>query len=106
MLRRTRLFAAMAVAATFLAPGLSGPAEAADAPKLLGKFDDWAAYTYGSGADRICYVLSEPRTQEPKGAKRGDVYEDMSGQSFRAFIDGKVDALPGDRANIDRKSVV
>lgn len=74
MLRRTRLFAAMAVAATFLAPGLGGPAEAADAPKLLGKFDDWAAYTYGSGADRICYVLSEPRTQEPKGAKRGDVY--------------------------------
>src|SRR5690606_11871581 len=68
MLRRTRLFAAMAVAATFLAPGLSGPAEAADAPKLLGKFDDWAAYTYGSGADRICYILSEPRSQEPKGA--------------------------------------
>ena len=31
-------------------------------------------------------------------AKRGERYVDLSGQSFRAFIDGKLDALPGDRA--------
>lgn len=31
-------------------------------------------------------------------AKRGDRYVDLSGQSFRAFIDGRLDALPGDRA--------
>src|SRR5581483_3113505 len=52
----------------------STAAVAADAPKLLGKYDNWAAYTYGTGADRICYVLSEPVAESPKGAKRGDVY--------------------------------
>jgi len=31
-------------------------------------------------------------------AKRGERYVDLSGQSFRAFVDGKLDALPGDRA--------
>jgi len=31
-------------------------------------------------------------------AKRGERYVDLSGQSFRAFIDGRLDALPGDRA--------
>lgn len=75
MLRRTRLFAApLAVMAFAIAGFIASPAGAADAPKLLGKFDDWAAYSFGTGADRICYVLAEPKTQEPKGAKRGDVY--------------------------------
>jgi hypothetical protein len=76
MLKRTRLFAAIftGIASLGIAALLASPAGAADAPKLLGKYDDWAAYTYGSGTDRICYVLSEPKTQAPKGAKRGDVY--------------------------------
>ncbi|MEG2730554.1 glutamate--cysteine ligase, partial [Brevundimonas sp.] len=51
----------------------------------------------GFGYERyVDYALDVPMYF----AKRGDVYEDMSGQSFRAFIDGKVDALPGDRANL------
>mgnify|MGYP003645394165 FL=1 len=79
MLKCTRLFATplalfslilMAIASS-LAPS---PAMAADTPKLLGKYDDWAAYSYGSGKDRICYVLSEPKSMAPKGATRGDVY--------------------------------
>jgi invasion protein IalB len=81
MLRRTRFFAARSIAglapvalALAITALLAAPASAADAPKLLGKFDDWSAYTYGSGTDRICYVLSEPKTQAPKGATRGDVY--------------------------------
>ncbi|WP_226636322.1 glutamate--cysteine ligase [Brevundimonas poindexterae] len=32
-------------------------------------------------------------------AKRDGRYVDLSGQSFRAFMDGKLDVLPGDRAN-------
>ncbi|KAB7742260.1 hypothetical protein F2P47_03060 [Parvibaculum sedimenti] len=79
MLTRTRFLASAVAFAALLAAALGGlalggAAEAADAPKLLGKFDDWAAYTYGADADRICYVLAEPKTQEPKGARRGDVY--------------------------------
>jgi len=60
--------------APFALPGLSGEASAADAPKLLGKFDDWEAYTFGSGANQICFTLSEPKTMLPAGATRGDVY--------------------------------
>ncbi|HEY4344919.1 MAG TPA: hypothetical protein VGN05_11275 [Parvibaculum sp.] len=78
MLRRTRSFAAPLAVMVLAVAGFialsTGAAGAADAPKLLGKFDDWAAYSFGSGTDRICYVLAEPKTQEPKGAKRGDVY--------------------------------
>lgn len=51
----------------------------------------------GFGYERyVDYALDTPMYF----AKRGDVYEDLSGQSFRAFIDGKVDALPNDRANL------
>ncbi len=78
MLKCTRLFAAPLLVVAFVVAGALGlavsPANAADAPKLLGKYDDWAAYTYGSGKDRICYVLSEPKSQLPRGATRGDVY--------------------------------
>lgn len=71
MLNRTCTFVAPLLVAFALMTSAAG---AADAPKLLGKFDDWAAYTYGSGRDKICYVLSEPKKQEPKAAARGDVY--------------------------------
>jgi len=78
MLKCTRLFAASLAVMTFALVGFAflsiSPAAAADAPKLLGKYDDWAAYTYGSGDEHICYVLSEPKKQAPKGAARGDVY--------------------------------
>lgn len=76
MLKRTRLFATVSagIVSFGIAALMASPVGAADAPKLLGKYDDWAAYTYGAGAERICYVLSEPKTQAPKGAKRGDVY--------------------------------
>lgn len=51
----------------------------------------------GFGYERyVDYALDTPMYF----AKRGDVYNDLSGQSFRAFIDGKLDALPGDRANL------
>ncbi|MBI1260367.1 MAG: hypothetical protein GC184_01455 [Rhizobiales bacterium] len=73
-LNRLRVLAATALTAAILALTPATGAWAADAPKLLGKFDDWAAYTYGSGNDRICYVLSEPKTMLPAGANRGDVY--------------------------------
>ena len=77
MLNRTLSFAAPLLVAFGLMTGqifVTGTAQAADAPKLLGKFDDWAAYTYGTGRDKICYVLSEPKKQDPKSAARGDVY--------------------------------
>ena len=49
----------------------------------------------GFGYERYAdYALDAPMYF----AKRGETYVDLSGRSFRAFMDGKLDALPGDRA--------
>ncbi|SJM60165.1 Glutamate--cysteine ligase [Brevundimonas diminuta 3F5N] len=49
----------------------------------------------GFGYERYAdYALDTPMYF----AKRGETYVDLSGQSFRAFMEGKLDALPGDRA--------
>ena len=49
----------------------------------------------GFGYERYAdYALDAPMYF----AKRGETYVDLSGQSFHAFMDGKLDALPGDRA--------
>ena len=45
-----------------------------DTPKLLGKFNAWAAYVYGSNAERICYIMSEPQSTTPKNVTRGDAF--------------------------------
>ncbi|MEN5053548.1 glutamate--cysteine ligase [Brevundimonas naejangsanensis] len=51
----------------------------------------------GFGYERYAdYALDAPMYF----AKRGEAYVDLSGQSFRAFIEGKLDALPGDRATV------
>ncbi len=51
----------------------------------------------GFGYERYAdYALDAPMYF----AKRGQTYVDLSGQSFRAFIDGKLDALPGDQATV------
>jgi Invasion associated locus B (IalB) protein len=51
----------------------AGPA-AADSSQLLGTFQNWSAYTNGSGAQKTCYVLSQPQTSLPKKAKRDPIY--------------------------------
>jgi hypothetical protein len=71
MRKRERAFLKGTILAALLMS--AGPA-LAEAPKLLGKFNDWTAYTYGSGKDRICYVMSEPKEQRPRGVNRGDVF--------------------------------
>ncbi|RZJ18299.1 MAG: glutamate--cysteine ligase [Brevundimonas sp.] len=49
----------------------------------------------GFGFERYAdYALDTPMYF----AKRGETYVDLSGQSFRAFMEGRLDALPGDRA--------
>ncbi|MBN9481188.1 MAG: glutamate--cysteine ligase [Bordetella sp.] len=49
----------------------------------------------GFGYERYAdYALDAPMYF----AKRGETYVDLSGRSFRAFMEGGLDALPGDRA--------
>ena len=66
--------AALALSAVLLTAVTSGIAAAPEAPKLLVKYDDWSAYSYGSGGERMCYAMSAPTRMLPAGASRGDVY--------------------------------
>ncbi len=37
-------------------------------------FQNWSAYSSGSGDGLTCYALSSPRASQPKGAKRTAIY--------------------------------
>lgn len=77
MHRRQRLPRTLASAAALALSAFlmtAGAAIAQEAPKLLGKYDDWSAYSYGSGGERMCYAMSAPTKMQPAGANRGDVY--------------------------------
>ncbi|MGA9794611.1 MAG: invasion associated locus B family protein [Rhizomicrobium sp.] len=47
---------------------------AADPSTLLGTFQSWSAYTNGAGAQKTCYVLSQPKTTLPRKARRDPIY--------------------------------
>lgn len=40
----------------------------------IAKFDAWAAYTYGKGKSKICYMYSAPQKSEGDYSKRGPTY--------------------------------
>lgn len=65
----------------FLLAGCAGlfPALAyAEAPKALGVFGDWSAFAMGAPKPTACYVSGKPATSEPKAAKRGDIFLQVS----------------------------
>lgn len=43
-------------------------------PTELGKFGDWAAYTYKTQGGKVCYISSQPKDQTPKNAKRDPAF--------------------------------
>jgi len=47
---------------------------AADAPALIGDYDDWSAYTFKEGNKTVCYMASTPKRDEGNYTKRGDIY--------------------------------
>jgi len=47
---------------------------AMDAPKLIGDYYDWSAYTFKEGKDVVCYMASSPKRDEGNYTKRGDIY--------------------------------
>jgi hypothetical protein len=40
----------------------------------LGKFGDWGAYMAGTGANKVCFALSQPQERLPKGLNRDPGY--------------------------------
>jgi len=47
---------------------------ALEAPKLIGDYNDWSAYTYKEGNNTVCYIASTPKRDEGNYSKRGDIY--------------------------------
>jgi invasion protein IalB len=50
-------------------PALAAAAPA-PAPKQLGEFHSWTAYTMADGKGEICYIVGAPKSQEPAKLKR------------------------------------
>ncbi len=50
------------------------PAMAAPKPVSLGTFDDWKAFKVTDGANTYCYVLSQPKKNEPTGVRRDPIF--------------------------------
>jgi hypothetical protein len=71
-MRNFTCVAASVLGALVLAGGTAaaqtGPSE------LLGTFQNWSAYTNGSGAQKTCYVLAKPQASLPRKAKRDPIY--------------------------------
>mgnify|MGYP006295799527 CR=1 FL=1 len=43
-------------------------------PTLIDQFGDWELYTYETGGEKVCFVLSRPKQLEPDDRDHGDVY--------------------------------
>jgi len=50
------------------------PSAQANEPKVLGRFEGWAASQVASGANKICYAVAKPAKSEGRYARRGEVY--------------------------------
>jgi hypothetical protein len=49
------------------------PAAKPEAPKALGKFDDWIAATHVEAGQTVCYAFTRPTSSTPAVSGRGDV---------------------------------
>ena len=43
-------------------------------PEKIGTFRYWRVYQLGSGANKVCYMLSEPVEKLPRNVRRGKIY--------------------------------
>jgi hypothetical protein len=68
-------FSRFAIAGVFVAASLVATEAAADsAPTLLGAYKNWSALQAVSRDGKSCYAMSQPKSSEPKGAKRDPIY--------------------------------
>jgi len=62
------------VSLAVLAICFTSAAAADEKPELLGTFRDWYVYQVSSGADRLCYALSQPKQTNPANFTRESPY--------------------------------
>lgn len=63
-----RAFIIAAGFAAFATPAL------ANMPTLEDTYSDWSVYTRDAGGDKICYVLTKPKTMSPSNVNHGEIY--------------------------------
>jgi invasion protein IalB len=67
ILRRAAFLSVLALSTTV--------AMAQQDPSPLGESGDWAAYAYKTAqGGKVCYILSQPKASQPKGAKRDPIF--------------------------------
>ena len=62
---------------------------AAQEPKRIATHQDWVAYVYGSGKEKICYIASSPTRWKPKGINRDPAFFQVAhfpGRSLKGEI--------------------
>lgn len=74
MTRIAGIFASAALCLAAVVPAAAQPAVGTGPATFLGAFNNWSAYSTGSGSSLTCYAISKPRATRPKGAKRTDIY--------------------------------
>lgn len=55
-----------------VAAAMPQPSQAQDA-ELIGRFDDWDAYTRGTAGNRFCYMVSKPKEASLR-SRRGEIF--------------------------------
>jgi len=60
--------------AAFAVLALGAAGVAAQEPAMIGTFNDWTAWQYMEGRNRVCYIASSPLDKQPRNVNRGDVY--------------------------------
>ncbi len=46
----------------------------AQEPKLIGEYNDWAAYMFKGNKGAVCYVVSQPKDTSPKNVNRDPIH--------------------------------
>jgi hypothetical protein len=86
----------MRVRIAFLAGSLAVAAAPAlaDQPQSLGTFQNWSAYSAGTGDQKTCYALAQPTSSMPRKAKRDKIYFLISDWPARR-AKGEPEIVPG-----------
>ena len=80
-------------------------ANAMEAPRHIGDYGDWAAYTYKENGKNVCYIASTPKRDEGKYTKRGDIYAVVTHRPAEKSFD-VVNVVAGYTYKTESKAVV
>ncbi len=78
---------------------------AMEAPRHIGDYGDWAAYTYKENGKNVCYMASTPKKDEGKYTKRGDIYAVVTHRPAEKSFD-VVNIVAGYNYKSESKTVV